>query len=186
MLKQTYIKATVLLMMLCGSAPLLASDFRDASWGMSLRDILALHPGELPADRKIGYLTFDSKLANLDVKIYYRFDTDDQLSEAGYLFITEGREDAVLSDYDRLNKLLRQRYPSSALSEKRWSNQLFLDKPEDWVRAIRVGHLVIDWRHEEAGSLISHTLEGNRRNISHKLSYEAAVDDSLESVLDQL
>ena len=111
MLKQTYIKATVLLMMLCGSAPLLASDFRDASWGMSLRDILALHPGELPADRKIGYLTFDSKLANLDVKIYYRFDTDDQLSEAGYLFITEGREDAVPAALAYLPNMSRMSEP---------------------------------------------------------------------------
>ena len=184
--KHSFVKTIFLTIVLGAGAATYASDFRDASWGMSLRDVLALHPGELPADRKIGYLTYDSKLANLDVKIFYRFDSDDQLSEAGYLFMTEDREDVVLEDYERLNDLLRKRYPSAAQSEKTWSNDLFQDKPEEWARAIRVGHLVIHWEHEDTGSLITHSLTGTRREVTHILSYTAAMGESLDSVLDQL
>ena len=86
-----------LVALFCGST-VLAADFRDASWGMSMRDVLALHPGELPADRKIGYLTFDSKLARLDVKIYYRFDSDGELFQAGYEIRTEDKENSVVAE----------------------------------------------------------------------------------------
>ena len=186
MFKQPLIKMTVLFATLYGSTSVLAADFRDASWGMSLRDVLALHPGELPADRKIGYLAYEGKLARLDMKIFYRFDSDGLLYQAGYLFKTDGREDVVLDDYERLNELLRKRYPNAEAYEKNWSNDLFTAKPGEWARAVRIGHLEFDWQHEASGLLITHSLRGSRREISHVLEYEASSDHSIGDALEQL
>ena len=61
-----------------------ATDFRNARWGMTLSDVVALHADQLPADRRLGRIAYDGKLANLDVLIYYRFDEAGALAEAGY------------------------------------------------------------------------------------------------------
>lgn len=163
-----------------------ASDFRDAEWGMTLRQVLALHPGELPADRRIRYVAFDGKLVNLDVKIFYQFNSDGELFQAGYQFLTEDRLEAVIGDYQRLNALLKKRYPESGDPVQSWHNRLFEDKPEEWARAVRIGHLDYLWQHTVSGSVIAHSLSGSRREISHLLSYEAAPEDVAESDLEQL
>ena len=51
---------------------------------MTRDDVVALHPGELPADRRIGASGFDGQLAGFDVLIVYRFDDQGLLFEAGY------------------------------------------------------------------------------------------------------
>ena len=92
----------------------------------------------------------------------------------------------VLDDYERLNELLRKRYPSAEAYEKNWSNDLFTAKPGEWARAVRIGHLEFDWQHEASGLLITHNLRGSRREISHVLEYEASSDNSIGDALEQL
>ncbi len=164
-----------------------ATDFRDATWGMTLRDVIALHPEEVPADRRIGAIAFDGKLAGLEVLIFYRFDEEGALYQAGYDILTD--EDAgssAITAYETLNNLLRQRYPESSTPDQAWRNPLFEDRPDEWGRAVRIGHMSYEWVHKVPRTTISHTLSGNRRNISHTLQYEAAVEEADQSVLEQL
>ncbi len=164
-----------------------AADFREASWGMSLRDVLALHEGEIPSDRRIGYVAYEAKLANLDVYIFYRFDEEGLLHQAGYQVAAIPEEgDAAIADYEQLNDLLRKRYPEAGEPEQNWRNRLFETKPDEWGRAVRVGHMSYEWTHTIQRTNISHTLSGNRREVSHILLYEDAVEESEQGVLDQL
>ncbi len=175
------------LMIWLTSMPVVAADFREASWGMTLRDVLALHEGEIPADRRIGYVAYEAKLANLDVYIFYRLDEEGLLHQAGYEVTAVPEEgDAAIADYEQLNALLRKRYPEAAAPVQNWRNRLFESKPEEWGRAVRVGHMAYEWEHVIPRTKITHTLSGNRREMSHILMYEDAVEDSEQGVLDQL
>ena len=164
-----------------------AADFRQASWGMTFDEVLALHPGVLPADRRIRYLTYESKLAQLDVKIFYRFDDEGALYQAGYeVALDEDDSEAALADYEKLNGLLLQRYPEAQPPEQIWRKQVFKDNPDKWARAVRVGHMSYIWRHSIPGTEITHSIGGTRRELAHLLTYQAKADNSDASVLDQL
>ena len=164
-----------------------AADFRGTSWGMTLSEVLAQHPGEIPADQRIGYLTYESKLANFDVKIFYRFDDEGALIQAGYDIAADPiLRESIVADYQQLNQLLRKRYPQSGEPEQSWVRQIFKDQPEHWDRAVRLGHVTYLWQHSLPGTSIEHSLQGSRRKIDHVLLYQALEQESEQGVLDQL
>jgi len=163
------------------------ADFRNAAWGMTLNEVIALHPQQLPADRRLNRIAFDGKLAGLDVLIYYRFDETGALAGAGYEIATQGRDDlAVIDDYQLLNTLLQQKYQDSQAPRLSWRNRIFEPKPDEWGRAVRIGHLTYDWSYSAERTDISHSLSGNRRSIQHVLRYEARGEQSSKDVLEDL
>ena len=154
---------------------------------MSRDEVMALHPGELPADRRIGAVGFDGKLAGLDVLIFYRFDPQGLLFEAGYEVYSEDVESLVkVEQYTTLNDLLRRRYPDAPAPEQVWRNRLFEDKPEEWGRAVNSRHLSYQWQFIKGRTRIEHTLSRGRRDISHVLLYSKAEEQTDQDVLDQL
>lgn len=169
----------------CGLA--YAADFRDASWGMTLNEIKTLHPGEIPADQRSGTIAFDGKLAGLDVLIFYRFDERGRLFKAGYeTSIEHADQNLFIEEYQTLNRLLRRKYPQSGEPVQNWQNRLFESKPAQWGRAISLGHLSYLWSYSAARTKILHSLSGDRRKITHLLSYEAIADTADQDVLEQL
>ncbi|MEM7078544.1 MAG: hypothetical protein AAF513_07950 [Pseudomonadota bacterium] len=172
---------------LLGALPSFAADFRDADWGMTMNEVVALHAGELPADRGIGYLAYDARLANLEVKVFYRFDPDRGLFQAGYDVATDAdRGPQALADYRALNALLQQRYPQAQPPQQTWRNRLYAQDEAQWARAVRVGHLKIDWQHGLPRTQVRHFLHGDRRTYIHQLEYTAEFEGAASSVLDQL
>ena len=164
-----------------------ADDFRDASWGMTLNDIVALHPEQIPADRRIGAIAFDGKLAALDVLIFYRFDERGQLFQAGYEVITaDFAPGEIINHYNTLNGLLRRKYPQSEEPQQIWRNRLFEDDPDKWGQAVRSGHMSYEWRFTTPQTRIEHTLSKGRRELVHTLLYEAAAEETNQDVLEQL
>lgn len=164
-----------------------AADFRDASWGMTLNEVKALHRGEIAADQRSRSIAFDGKLAGLDVLIFYRFDERGGLFKAGYETTTEHvDQNLFVEDYLKLNRLLRRKYPQSADPIQTWSNRLFESKPGQWGRAVALGHLSYQWSHSAPKTKILHSLTGDRRDIIHRLSYEAVSDQTEQDALEQL
>lgn len=163
------------------------TDFRSATWGMSMADVIALHPEQLPADRRLNHIAFDGKLAGLDVLIYYRFDETGALVEAGYEIATRNRDDQlVIDDFNALNTLLRRKYQDAEEPQLSWRNRIFESKPNQWGRAVRIGHLTYEWSYRAARTSIQHSLSGDRRNIKHLLRYEWRRDQSSQDVLENL
>ena len=74
--KQLRLSLSAVFILWLTSMTAFAADFRKASWGMSLQEVLTLHEGEIPSDRRIGYVAYEAKLASLDVYIFYRFDEE--------------------------------------------------------------------------------------------------------------
>ena len=164
-----------------------AEDFRNASWGMSLNDIITLHPDEIPADRRIGAIAFDGKLGSLDVLIFYRFDERGRLFQAGYEVVTEDfTPNETIDHYTTLNSLLRRKYPDSEAPQQIWRNRLFEDDPDEWGQAVRSGHMSYQWRFNAPRTRIEHTLNKGRRELIHTLLYETATEETNQDVLEQL
>ncbi len=151
-----------------------SADFRKANWGMNLEQVQRLHLGELAANKRPGMIEYRTKLGDQKVFIYYRFNDLGQLSEAGYR-TDESHTDLNLhiSDYQTLNKLLQQKYPTTKDVAVVWKNRLFETKPEKWGRAITLGHVTFEWIHEIEGTRITHLLAGTRREINHRVRYES-------------
>ncbi len=169
------------------SASVYPADFRSATWGMTMNEVKALHPGEIAANQKPKSVNFDGKLAGLDVLIFYNFDEQGALFQAGYLAnTTHTDESGYIADYEKLNALLQRKYPQSAKPEMTWKKRLFEARPERWGRAVMLGHLTYEWRYDTENARILHQLTGERRNITHVLRYEAVADEGDTDVLDEL
>lgn len=169
------------------SASVYSADFRNATWGMTMNEVKALHPGEIAANQKPRSVNFDGKLAGLDVLIFYNFDERGALFQAGYLAnATYDDESAYITDYEKLNALLERKYPQSAKPKMTWTKRLFEDRPERWGRAVMLGHLTYEWQYNTDNTRILHQLSGDRRKLTHILSYTAVVDEGDTNVLDEL
>ena len=186
-MQHTWRKCLLIISMCLSTGTGFAADFRDATWGMTRDQIVALHPGELPADRRIGAIGFDGTLAGLDVLIFYRFDEQGLLFEAGYEINTEDVAAlTIVEQYNTLNGLLLRRYPDAGAPQQIWRNRLFADKPEEWGRAVNSRHLTYQWQFTGGRTRVEHTLQRGRRDISHMLLYAAVGQQSDQDVLDQL
>lgn len=181
-------KMTLLIAWSLASLSAHAADFRSADWGMTMTEVKNLHQGEIPANQRKTMVNYEGKLAGLDVLIFYRFDELGRLYQAGY----EGNSahsdnNNYVTDYNHLNRLLRQRYPESEQPVQVWNNRLFEDKPDHWGRAVASGHLTYQWSHATGTSRITHELRNDkRRRIIHILSYEAIPDTTDTDILDVL
>ena len=63
---------------------------------------------------------------------------------------------------------------------------MFESKPDEWGRAVRIGHLTYEWSHTLERTTIRHSLSGTRRSIKHVLRYEALEQQSGQDALEQL
>ncbi len=165
-----------------------AADFRKADWGMTMAEVKNLHQGEIPANQRQAMVNYDGKLAGLDVLIFYRFDELGELFQAGYEASAEHSDrNKYVDEYNQLNKLLRKRYPESDAPMQIWNNRLFENKPDNWGRAVALGHLVYQWSYETGNTRIRHELSNDkRRRVTHVLTYEAIVDAADTDILDEL
>ncbi len=172
---------------LYSASSIYAADFRKASWGMTMDDVQALHAGEIPADRRLRAIAYDGKLAGLDVLIFYQFDERGGLFKAGYEIYADYEErTGFVSDYEKINSLLRRKYPEAQAPQQSWTNRLFENQPNKWSRAVRLGHLSFAWSHTVERTRIEHLLAGNRRQIDHVINYVALTDLGEQDVLEQL
>ncbi|XOV82762.1 MAG: hypothetical protein ACFHXK_18120 [bacterium] len=181
-------KITSLIVMSLITLSAQAADFRDAEWGMTMAEVKSLHQGEIPANQRQAMVNYESKLAGLDVLIFYRFDALGRLHQAGYEAIAEHSDrNNYLDDYNHLNKLLQKRYPDAGQPTQVWTNRLFEDKPDNWGRAVASGHMTYQWSYESGRSRITHELSNDkRRRIVHILLYEAIADAADTDILDEL
>lgn len=165
-----------------------AADFRKANWSMTMAEVKNLHQGEIPANQRQAMVNYDGKLAGLDVLIFYRFDELGELFQAGYESNADHSDrNRYIDEYNQLNSLLRKRYPESEPPMQVWNNRLFENKPDNWGRAVALGHLIYRWSYETGETRIRHELSNDkRRNITHVLTYEAVVDAADTDILDEL
>lgn len=148
----------------------LASDFRDAQWGMSKEQVFLLEKTR-PIYSNNESLTYRGKLANIQVHIIYNF-SDDKLSNGFYKFVSNySNNNVYLKDYKDINNLLDLKYGNPDIRKELWINELYKEKLGYHGNAISLGHLMLESKWTNDTTIIVHNLSGKNNLISHSINY---------------
>jgi len=167
MIKYIFIVYSIIIM--CFSC-CLASEFREAEWGMSREQVKQLEKTEpvFPGD---DTLTFKGKVASSVVHVIYEFEND-KLKSGTYRFV-ENRVNVnvYIQDYLRINEFLDSKYGKPESREEIWSNDMYKDKKGFYGLALSTGQLkfVSSWNEEK--TVIVHVLYGYNYLINHSIVY---------------
>jgi len=158
-----------LMTMLCTSLGM-ASDFREAEWGMSKEQVKKLEKSD-PLFLQNETLTFKGKVANSAVHIIYEF-ADNQLKKGTYKFTTNRvNPNVYLQDYAKVNEFLELKYGKPEYNKETWHNDVYKEKRGYHGLAIANGHLRLESSWESDKTIIVHLLSGNNSIIDHNITY---------------
>jgi hypothetical protein len=164
-----YFLFLIIITVQCGSF-CMASDFRDAEWGMSKGQVEKLEKTE-PIYSKHDSLTFKGKVANSRVNIIFEF-SENKLITGGYQFIdSRPNANVFIQDYEKMNEFLDVKYGKSTYRKEIWRNDLYKDKRGFWGLAVSTGQLMLESSWSEERTIIIHKLSGNNYIIDHSIYY---------------
>jgi hypothetical protein len=148
----------------------IASDFRDAEWGISKEQVGKLEKTE-PIYSKTDALTFKGKIANNRVNIIYEF-SENKLITGAYQFIENHPNGNVyIQDYEKMNEFLDIKYGKPTYRKEIWNNDIYKDKKGFWGVAVSTGQLMLESSWSEGRTLITHQLSGSNYIIDHSIYY---------------
>jgi hypothetical protein len=152
------------------TSPCLASDFRDAEWGMSKEQVKPLEK-TLPLYTKDESIIYRGKVANRPVEIIFIF-KDNKLTRGIYKFTTNNVNNNIyINDYDRISESLELKYGKPEKRNVIWVNELYKEKKGYHGNAISMGHLILESYWSVDKTIILHKLSGNNGIIDHSISY---------------
>lgn len=160
-------------------------DFRSAKWNMPANTVEFLERAVILSieDNK---LIFDDSFCGFPVYISYFFSNDHKLSNANYSFQqTHSSQNDYITDYQKIKSLMTEKLGSPKTDSTNWINNLSKDKPEEWGKAISLGHLILSTTWENGQTQIILQLNGKNNYIHLDLSYTPLTNNQ-ESDMDKL
>jgi len=148
------------------------TDFRRTSWGMSLHQVKSTEE-EQPEYEDDETVTYNLTVGGLSADLMYML-FNGLLSQSAYFFTeSHSNKNLFIDDYLAIKAVLRQKYGSPLFDKTVWRNSLLKNDPEQWGRAVSIGHLLymIVWELEEMVIMLS--LIGDEYDITHTLVYSA-------------
>ncbi len=152
-------------------------DFRQVWWGMSYAGVRSAESSGVnaqvvqrsPSEKLLNY---DDRIAEMDCNILYVFVTD-KLVQADYI-ITEkhSNENRYIEDFDRLKKILVEKYGGSSDRDV-WSSDLYRDDPTHYGIAVSDGHLSKAARWHTVSTIVTLMLFGDNGKITLSIDYES-------------
>ncbi len=164
-------------------------DFRQATWGQSLRKVKWNEKAKLVA-KADNALNYKGSLAGLEASIVYRFAAG-ELIEGKYI-ITENmwKRSDYIDSYNSLKDLLTQKYGEPVEDEADWKNPQHKDSPATHGLALGMGHVSYQVSWETERTKIIMDLWGEELDIMYELTYSSRMlenkDDSKEKILNDL
>jgi len=164
-----------------------ASDFRNASWGMSREQVRRVESAkEQDFDHGPDHLYFNDEVAAVPATVIYNFHHDVLLG--AHIMLTEEHMNPnnYISDFERFKDLLTSKYGDPMDdTHQLWSRELYQDDPNDWGQAVEVGDLVYVARWQTTRSNIRHILNGDNFEISHFILYhDISREEEIEARMD--
>ncbi|MCP4897635.1 MAG: hypothetical protein GY906_11740 [bacterium] len=156
-------------------------DFRKTRWGMSQEQVIGAEgrpPDDRDNDDSEGML-FKDVVLGIECTIFYQF-TDGKLTRAAYMFAEEHvNPNLYIQDYDRVKEVLVRKYGEPINSGEHWNQTLYKDNPEDYGRAVEVGHLsyVSNWIVPR--TTINLILRGDNFEVNHGAVYDSALHKTM-------
>ena len=163
------VRSIVLLFMLSCSAH--ADDFRGYDWGTPYQQILK---NELAptVGKNQNMLLYADSIIGIDMALAYVF-VNGQLSIGSY----SSRENYAndnhhVRDYHALQGLLSEKYGEPVEVKEQWGNELYRDRPDQYGRAISVGHLILysEWITDRTKVTLG--CHGEKFDVSLAITYQ--------------
>ncbi len=140
-------------------------DFRKVRWGMTKDEVKASESNKIEAEEDDAIL-YHCKVAGMESGLLYFF-AKGRLVQATYRF----RENYInknnyISDFEKIKKILTQKYGLPTFYDKEWRNDLYKDNPQDWGLAVSMGHLWYSGVWETEATEIDLGLHGKNYGVS--------------------
>lgn len=145
-------------------------DFRKSRWGDSMRKVMNLEGKPNMYDSDDLYV-FSSSLVGMPCDVVYVF-TDNKLTMTKYMFESKhSNKNEYINDYNRLVRLLTEKYGEPNWNSYDWNNSLYKDEPDSYGFAISLGHLKYSacWDNEKTDVYM--ILYGENYEISLVIQY---------------
>ncbi|MDO3409893.1 hypothetical protein QWJ34_08975 [Saccharibacillus sp. CPCC 101409] len=146
--------------------------FRNTTWGMSREQIIAAEGSE-PAGEQEGAVLYKDQVSGLNVVVYYNL-IDDQLVSSAYMLQEDHmNENQYISDYDRFQDSLTDRYGEPDRDDEIWKGDLYRDEPRsNWGMALITGDLQLYSSWETGDTSITLNAIGDNFKANMAILYE--------------
>lgn len=141
-------------------------DFGSGRWGMTKEQVVALE-GSSPTSETDSVLKYNGKGAELD----YVFSGNKLIRGLYVLSGPSSDEQTYIGDYERVKRLLTNRYGEPQIDQELWTNSTYKDKPDRHGFAVYIGHLSYKAKWVTARSDISLELKSNNYNMMLEAVY---------------
>ena len=148
------------------------AQFRQIDWGSGYTDIVNKH-GEPDLFKEDGYISYTTKLKNLDgIATFYLL--EDKLYSGAYMIMEKHtNQNDYIDDYNMLKSTLIKKYGEPVTDKTLWKNDLFKDDYSDWGTAISLGHLVYGAQWLDEKNMIFCYLKGDNYKIELGIVYKS-------------
>jgi hypothetical protein len=190
--------------LLAQSAP---PDFRKATWGMTVAQVMATEsnrPAEVRESSGETIVEYDSiKLAGLEGRAIFIF-AKGKLARAKYFFETEHSDENVfIADFRAVEPLLRETYGKPGSERAIWEDDTFQDEPKSYLDqdraspanilpsdrfvglSVSAGYLRLYTQWWTGRTKVLHALTGENYQITHQIEYRSLEWESLDKEVRQ-
>lgn len=151
-------------------------DFRKVNWGMTKADVIQAEKGSREKVNLGDLLVYECDLGGITCMLAYKF-THDKLETASYIFTEEHtNENDYIADFSKIKDLLVKKYGTPLKEDDStgfWKNYRYKDRPQDWGKAISLGHLIFRAKWVNESTEIFHSLIGDNFKIKHGILYQS-------------
>ena len=166
----------VLTVLLVSSAAI-SQDFRKATWGMTPSEVKASE-SDKPLQEEANMLVYETTLAGFDAYAGYIF-ANGKLTRTKYILkVTHSNDNDYISDYNRLNDLLRKKYGVALKDEINWmTDSPFKNDKSYWGHCISQGDLVLYSIYRTPTTEIGIELSAEDYTIINAIQYSSLNDE---------
>lgn len=148
--------------------------FRKVKWGMSKEEVKAIEGGD--AEESENSLTYATEITGEEALLGYEF-IDNKLVKGGIYIIGDYPNDLLsISKYNKLKKVLTNRYGEPYEDDNFWFNDLFKDNPKNYGLAVSSEHLIYRSEFETDNTKVQMTLFGKNYRPIIGIKYESIKD----------
>ncbi len=155
----------------------LAQDFRQITWGMTVDEVKEVEEGTV-LDENENMFVYAVNIAGHNALLFYKH-INNRVLGGGYSFQAHHEnKNEYITDYQELKEFLIDQYGSPDSDEVMWKNNVYKDRAADHGKAVGQGYLIY-WADWDAGNTkIELALHGN--NSLHVLAVNYASVDAVE------
>jgi hypothetical protein len=161
------------------------TNFRQASWGMSMGQIIKAE-GKQPVDKQksnssgLDIISYKGQAGNLECLYAYYF-AEDKLVQGRYIFITDhSNNNLYIEDFNTVKNSLTEKYGKPSADQTIWNNDLYKSDRGEWGMAVSIGHLIFQTKWTLDDTEIILQLRGDNYHITHTVQYESTIKEHIE------